>query len=158
MDSFEQWYRTVYPGVVTTLSVVLGSTEDAADATAEAFLRAYQRWDRVAGMDRPDGWVYRVALNVGRRHGRRLRADAARARAVALPIRTAEATEALEEFHGLLEGLSDRMKEVLALRHVADLTEPMIAEVLGVSRSTVSSTLRDAHRRIERSLDAEERP
>ena len=157
MDEFEQWYREVYPRVVTTLTVVLGSTEDAADASAEAFLRAYQRWDRVVGMDRPDGWVYRVALNVGRRHGRRRRADAARSRAVALPFRTAEATEALDEFQALVEGLSDRMKGVLALRYVADLTEPMIADVLRISRSTVSSTLRDAYARIERSLDAEER-
>jgi RNA polymerase sigma-70 factor (ECF subfamily) len=157
VDEFEEWYREVYPRVVTTLTIVLGSTEDAADATSEAFVRAYQRWDRVRRMARPDGWVYRVALHVGRRHGRRRQAEQRRERAVALPDRTVDATRALDEFQALVDGLGDRMKEVLALRHVADLTEPTIAEVLRISRSTVSSTLRDAYQRIERSLDAEER-
>ena len=158
MEGFEEWYRETYPGVVTTLSVVLASDDDAADATAEAFIKAFQRWDRVRDMERPDGWVYRVALNAARRHGRRRTSEAARSGEVPPPPnRTSAAAEAVVEFVELLAGLPVRMRQVVALRHVADLTEPMIAEVLDISRSTVSSTLRDAYRRIESVLAAEER-
>ena len=150
VDGFEDWYREVYPRVVTTLTAGLGSPEAAADATAEAFVKAFERWDRVRAMDRPDGWVYRVAFNAGRRHAaRRISEAVAMGEAPPPPVQTPHAGEALVEFCSLLEGLPDRMRQVVALRHITDLTEEMTAEVLGISRSTVSSTLRDAHGRLE---------
>lgn len=157
MDDFEGWYREVYPRVVSTLTAAFGSAEAAADATADAFVKAFQRWDRVSRMDRPDGWVYRVALNEGRRHfSRRVSEAAALRESPPSPRLTSSAADALAEFTGLVEGLPDRMRQVVALRHVADLTESSIAEVLGISRSTVSSTLRDAYLRLE-SVIVEER-
>jgi DNA-directed RNA polymerase specialized sigma24 family protein len=39
------------------------------------------------------------------------------------------------------------------LRHIADMTEADIGEVLGISRSTVSSTLADVHARLGQVLD-----
>lgn len=157
MDGFEGWYREVYPRVVTTLTAAFGSRDAAADAAAEAFLAAFRRWERVCEMERPDGWVFRVALNEGRRHARRRMSEAvAREEAPPPPIRTEQAEAALVEFMSMLDGLPERMCQVVALRHVGDLTEPMIAEVLGVSRSTVSSTLRDAYRRLEPLVRLEE--
>jgi DNA-directed RNA polymerase specialized sigma24 family protein len=47
-----------------------------------------------------------------------------------------------------VKGLTERQRTVVALRYVADLKERDIAEVLGISRSTVSTTLRDAHARL----------
>lgn len=151
MDSFEDWYRVVYPRVVTTLTAAFGSADVAADATADAFVKAFQRWDRVGRMDRPDGWVYRVAMNAGRRQfGRRASEGAAMRRAAAAaPQRTEPAAGALDEFVSMVDGLPERMRQVVALRHVADLTETTIADVLGISRSTVSSALRDAYQRLE---------
>jgi len=157
MLEFEDWYREVSPRVVTTLELALGSADDAAEATAEAFLKAYQRWDRVQTMERPDGWVYRVALNAGRRHGRKRISEATTVgEGSSPPSRTSAATEALIEFDEMVEGLPARMRQIVVLRHVADLTEPMIADVLRISRSTVSSTLRDAYRRMELAVDREE--
>ena len=57
---------------------------------------------------------------------------------------SAPATEVWE----LVRRLPRRQREVVVLRHVADLTEERVATVLGISRSTVSSTLVDAHRRL----------
>lgn len=69
---FDTWYREEYPRVLAALTVVIGNGDVAADATAEAFVRAYERWDRVSRMLSPGGWLYRVALNVARRRARRL--------------------------------------------------------------------------------------
>ena len=150
MDSFEDWYRQVHPRVVTTLAAALGSPEAAADATADAFVKAYRRWDRVSRMDRPDGWVYRVAFNEARRHHRRRVSEAAALGEVSpSPTHHPVGVSALLEFAALVEGLPERMRHVVALRHVADLTEAEIGTVLGITRGTVSSTLRDAYRRIE---------
>ena len=139
MRDFEGWYRAVYPRVVTTLSVTLGSADEATEVSQEAMARAYERWSSVGGMDNPDGWVFRVALNEARRRGRR-RAHERRLHAAADPARPPSA-DTLVELRELIDELPTRMCEVVVLRHVADLTEPMIAEVLGISHGTVSSTL-----------------
>jgi DNA-directed RNA polymerase specialized sigma24 family protein len=48
------------------------------------------------------------------------------------------------------------MREVVVFRHVGDLTEQQIADVLRISRGTVSSTLRDAYSRIAASASLTE--
>ena len=75
-SDFGGWYQASHPRVVAALTVAAGSAEVAEDATAEAFVRAYERWDRVRRMASPDGWLYRVALNLLRRRQRRWRSSA----------------------------------------------------------------------------------
>jgi predicted RNA polymerase sigma factor len=53
--------------VLAVLTVSLGGSDQAAEATDEAMARALASWDRVSGMDAPIGWSKRVALNVARR-------------------------------------------------------------------------------------------
>jgi len=48
--------------------------------------------------------------------------------------------------------LPDRARTAVALRYVADLTEREIAEVMGISRGTVASTLFDARARLAKEL------
>src|SRR5687767_12579604 len=68
---FETWYVSEHPRVLAALTWVAGDPDVAADATDEAFARAYADWRRVERMASPGGWVYRVALNVVRRRMRR---------------------------------------------------------------------------------------
>ena len=108
-------------------------------------------------MSNPDGWTYTVALNLLRRRGARRSRERqlVAVAAAASPAPSATEDRATARFTELVAPLPERMREVVVLRHVADLTEPMIAEVLGISRGTVSSTLRDAHRRLAAQLTAE---
>jgi RNA polymerase sigma factor (sigma-70 family) len=155
---FEGWYQDVAPRLVAALSFTT-PPEEARDCATEACAKAYERWDRVGGMDNPDGWAFTVARNLVRRRGRR-RFTEARLLTVSDRPRTIGVDDSLDELADIVRSLPDRMREVVVLRHVADLTEPMIAEVLGISRGTVSSTLRDAHRRLADALapDTEESP
>ena len=151
-DQFDDWYRVLRPRVVATLAAACGSFDDATDATDEAFATALERWDRVRVMDNPDGWTYRVALNLTRKRVGR------RSRERELLVRPGDDGAPHDDLgsaflEDLVSGLPPRMREVIVLRHVADLTEPAIASALGISRGTVSSTLRDAHERLARQLD-----
>ena len=74
-EAFESWYRQAHPRLIAALVSFCGSVEIAADATDEACMRAMVRWDRVSGMDSPDGWVYRVAVNHAKRRMRRARME-----------------------------------------------------------------------------------
>src|SRR5215207_2029132 len=60
---FEAFYRHHRGRIAKALSFALGDVDLAAEATDEAFVRAYERWPKVQRLDRPDAWVYRVATN-----------------------------------------------------------------------------------------------
>ena len=63
--AFEDFYRGGRDRVVRALALTLGDAHLAAEATDEAMARAFQRWDRVARLDNPGGWVYRISGNYG---------------------------------------------------------------------------------------------
>jgi hypothetical protein len=72
---FGVWYELEAPEVARTLGVALGDRTLAEEATAEAFARAFSRWEQVRVMSSPVGWVYQVALNEARRGFRRRRLE-----------------------------------------------------------------------------------
>lgn len=149
-DSFDAWYRREHPRLVAALYVVTGDLPVASESVDEAFARALERWDRVGQMDRPSGWVFKVALNVSRRTARRARLEHRflRRQAPALDVPAPAG-----EVWAVVSNLPRREREVVVLRHIGGFAEAEIAACLGISRSTVSTTLRSAHRRLFQLLD-----
>lgn len=70
--SFHDFYVAHRENVGRALAMTLRDPDLAADSVDEAMARAYQRWDSVATMDNPAGWVYRVGLNAARSRLRRV--------------------------------------------------------------------------------------
>jgi hypothetical protein len=66
VEGFETFFEDNYGAVLRSVAFALGDRDRAEDLTQEAFARAYQRWGRVAAMERPVTWVYVVALNAER--------------------------------------------------------------------------------------------
>lgn len=62
--SFGTWYRAEHPRLLGLLTVVAVDADLASEVTAEAFTRALERWDRIAVMDSPSAWTYRVGVNL----------------------------------------------------------------------------------------------
>jgi RNA polymerase sigma factor (sigma-70 family) len=140
---FEAWYRAVHPRLVAAILLSTGRMDDAADVADETMVRALERWNHVRTMASPDGWAFQVAFNLVRRRGRRraleqtvLRRSAA-GRSTTIDGPAGEAWDAVRH-------LTPRQRQVLVLRYVGDLPEAQIADSLGISRGTVSSTLADA--------------
>jgi DNA-directed RNA polymerase specialized sigma24 family protein len=138
---FEAFYRATHGGLVTSMLLVAGDADLAREATDEAFARAVGAWSRVSAMDSPAGWTYKVALNVVRRRARRAGLER---RLLSRPRPAPTMPAPAGEAWSIVAGLAPRQRAAVVLRFVADLTEPQIAQAMGVSRSTVSSTLRDA--------------
>ena len=153
---FESWYRALHPRLVTTLVAVLGDVDVAREAADEAFARAFERWTRVSGMESMDGWTYRVAYNVARRHWRR---RALEHRLLRTPVPEASVPGPAGELWLIVRELPVRQALAVSLRHVAQLTEQEVADVMGVKRGTVSATLRAAYERLRvRAADDVEEP
>jgi RNA polymerase sigma factor (sigma-70 family) len=143
---FDAWYREEHPRVLAALTVAVGSSDVAADATAEAFVRAYERWDRVRRMSSPGGWLYRVALNVARRRARRLRLERELLRRAA--TRPAPPVAVQSEVWEAVRTLAPRQRAAVALRYVLDLPEAEVAEVMGITRGAASAHLTTARQRL----------
>jgi RNA polymerase sigma-70 factor, ECF subfamily len=143
---FTTLYETERDGMARSLLVIGGDADAARDEVAEAFSRAYERWPRIAAMDSPGGWVYRVALNELRRRMRR-RAHESRLlrRERPHPIPPVDLDP---ELWDAVAALPIRQREAIVLRYVGDLTERDVASVLGISEGAASAALVAARRRL----------
>lgn len=152
-EGFSGWYAREQPRVFAATLVMCGDRDAARDVTAEAFARAFERWERVATMDRPGAWVHRVAVNIWKRQARRqglerllLRSSASRSDVVAAPDLDLELWAAVRD-------LPDRMRLAVGLRYIADLSEGEVAEAMGIASGTVAATLHAARRKLAGRLD-----
>lgn len=151
-DDFEQWYRREHPRLVTLLAASTGDASLASEAADEALARALERWPRVSRMESPTGWTYRVALNIVRKRARRL----VRERSAVGALPATDVPGPTGELWLLVADLPPRQRTAVLLRHVGDLTEQEVADVMGVARGTVSSTLRSAYQRLRIEIDHDE--
>jgi RNA polymerase sigma factor (sigma-70 family) len=161
VERFDQFYQRVYPRVSAALVVGWSDRDLAADAADEAFVRAYASWDRVSRMSSPDGWVFKVALNLARRQWRRdRRRRQAERNSVTLTTSPAPprgydgGPGSRVELAERVKDLPERQRMAVILRHVADLREDDIAEAMGIRRGTVASLLTTAHRSLRRAEQA----
>ena len=151
-ESFEAFFDEHYESVFRGLSVAFREPLLAEEATQEAFTRAYARWERVNGMERPAGWVYVVAVRVARRRRRDLLGDPS-----SRPV-SAERDLAVEvvdrvTMQAAIERLPNRQRVALVLRYYGGLPLGEIATAMGCALGTVKSTLHAAHRRLHVELD-----
>jgi DNA-directed RNA polymerase specialized sigma24 family protein len=151
-QDFEAWYRAEHPRLVTLLSAAIGDADRGREAADEALTRAFERWDRVSAMSSPAGWTYRVGLNAARRTLRRRQMER---RLLGRPV-VHHVPGPTGELWAIVADLPERQRTAVLLRHISQLTEAEIADVMGVARGTVSSTLRAAYQRLGIALRDEE--
>jgi RNA polymerase sigma factor (sigma-70 family) len=113
---------------------ILGGGAVAEDVAAEALARLWLRWNRLGQADHRDAWLVRVATNLALDHVRR------RTPTVADRDPAPDAADAVVVRHSValaLARLPRRQREVLALRHLHDLSVVETAEALGISVNSV---------------------
>jgi RNA polymerase sigma-70 factor, ECF subfamily len=144
--SFETWYLGYHPILVAALTVVAGDRDAGRDAADEALVRALERWERVQAMDSPEGWTYRVGVNLLRRRGRR-RALERRHLARTGPAPAQSPNDATDVWL-VVCALPRRQREAIALRYLLGLSEAEVADTMGVAVGTASATLASARVRL----------
>ena len=156
-EAFETFFGEHYESVFRGLSVAFRDPLLAEEAAQEAFTRAYTRWERVRGMERPAGWVYVVAVRVARRRRRDL--------LVEMPVHTPSgdrdlAVEVVDRvtMQAAIEQLPTRQRIALVLRYYGGLPLGEIATAMGCAQGTVKSTLHAAQLRLRIELDEDDIP
>ena len=69
--SFEDVFTREFPRVARTIHHIVGDRARAEEVTQDAFLELLRHWRTVAGYDRPDLWVRRVAIRKAQRERHR---------------------------------------------------------------------------------------
>ena len=106
-----------------------------AEVTAETVSWAWEHWDRVAAMDNPTGYLYRVGQSAARRHVRWAR------RRVDLPIepRWDDAPSMQGDVFVALARLKPDHRVAVLLVHGYSFTYREVADLLGVSEAAVTN-------------------
>jgi RNA polymerase sigma-70 factor (ECF subfamily) len=69
--SFEAFFERLHGDLFAALWLITRNRHEAEELAQDAFLRLWERWDRVAAMDDPEGYLYRTAMNAFRSRSRR---------------------------------------------------------------------------------------
>jgi len=135
-----------------------GSVEDAADVVQDVFVRVAEQRGKLASVRQPRPWLltvtHRLAIDVTRRRLRRKAAPIEEA--LLLTGGPAEPERALdgERASAHLADLPAKQREVVYLRHFADLTFAAIGRVVGVPTFTAASRYRLGMARLRRLMEA----
>ena len=141
MDEFEDYMVAHWPRLVRALVLLGCEPHEAEDVVQTALISCCRSWSRIRRVGDPDAYVYRTVLNAWAKSRRRRWWGE-------VPTEHLPDTSSSEANNGVLDRrlvhqalapLSGDHREVLVLKFVGDLSEPQIAEVLGVSVGTVKS-------------------
>lgn len=145
-DGFEAFVERVKPGLLQALIATYGPV-DGREATVDALSWAWEHWDRLADVDHPVGYLYRVGQSATRRFLPR-----------PVPTRLAEILETRfpDVEPGLMPALarlSEQQRTVVVLVHGYGWRQAEVARLLGINASTVRDYLNRAIDRLRDELE-----
>ncbi len=153
-NGFESFFARYAREVAAIVALTTRDIALAEDATQEAMTRAFQRWDRVGGLERPDLWVIGVATRLAIDGWRRRRREVAMTPANE-PRRSADLLQPLLVRWGLAT-LPPQERLLIILRHRDGLSNAEIAQLLGKSPNTIAIYLKRARKRLRMLLSGAE--
>src|SRR5512132_3342393 len=137
VPTFDEFVEEEHDRLFKALYFVTGRREDAEDLAQDAFLKLWERWDRIGRITDPTGYLFRVALNGFRMRLRRA-AVALRKLAPVTPEADAFAeAEMRADVRSLLLGLTQRQRAALLLVDLLGYPAEQAARILRVRPSTV---------------------
>lgn len=145
--AFDRFVREVEPRLRRALVAAYGP-QVGRDATVDALGWAWAHWDRMATMGNPAGYLYRVGQTKAREGRRPVRA---------LPVEriaTDGAPPWVEpELEPALLALSEHQRVAVVLCHGFQWTHREVAELLGLSPSTVQNHVERGLAHLRRALE-----
>lgn len=140
-EQFDGFVRTASPALLRAAWLLAGDWAAAEDLVQTAFERTWPRWARLGDDQQRRAYLHRVLTNAYLRGRRRKWTGEVAVGDLPQPAGCDE-SDTLALRAGLLTAvrrLPPRQRAVIALRYLADLTEPQTATAMGCSVGTVKS-------------------
>ncbi len=153
--AFREYVLTRGTSLLRVAIMLTGNRADAEDLVQAALAKTYLAWDKINDHAALDAYVRRAMVNTHiswwrRRKFEEFPTDELPDQVIADHARESDTAEVVRR---ALDRLPDRMRAAVMLRYFEDMTEPEIAQALGVSLGTVKSTVSRAVARLR--IDAE---
>jgi len=154
--SFETFYDAESQTLFRRLWLVTGNRSEAEELMQDAFLKVWERWERVDAMDDPVGYLYRTAMNLFRKRYRRA------VLAIRRSIRFAPSRDDFadaddrETVRQVLSTLPPRQRAALVLTELLGFSPNDAGRALGVQASTVRSLSHQGRASFRRAMEVDD--
>lgn len=138
---FTDLYEKHFSELAAQICAYLGDATEAQDLVQEAFLRAWQRWDKVGGYEEPVAWVRRVAWNLATSRHRRNQVARKFLQKSSAPELAPAASPDHVALVAALKQVPAKRRQALVMHYMADMTVNAIAAATGAKEGTVKSWL-----------------
>lgn len=155
---FEAFVAHRLPALYRYARTLTGSRHDAEDLVQEALTRTGVAWRRVRRKDDPEGYVRMTMIRIVANRWRRPYREYPMFDVPDRPQVDIDLERVTEEsaFHTALTGLPLRMRAVLVLRYLDQLSDQEIAGLIGCSVGTVRSQASRALSKLRARVDTRE--
>ena len=140
-DGFDEFYRATSARMLRYGYALTSDLAEAQDLVQEAYVRAWQRWRRLAGYDHTEGWVRLVLTRLATDSWRRQRNRRLALRRAGPPNDVAPPSEDTVLLVAAMRRLPTAQRRAVALHYLCDMSVAEIAVETGSSLGTVKSWL-----------------
>lgn len=157
--AFEELFARYRERVYAIAFRVLGNAGDALDVVQESFALVFRKLSTFRGGSLFSTWLFRIVVNSSIDQRRKLasrdpsRVESSEDVDVADhqpgPVDRAESKELSSQVQSAIDALSPKLRAILALRYLEDMSYEDLAATLGLSLGTVKSRLARAHLALE---------
>jgi RNA polymerase sigma-70 factor, ECF subfamily len=135
--SFETFFEQTHQRLFGGLCLVTGNRHEAEEIMQDAYLKLWERWERVGGMDDPTGFLFRTAMNGFRSRYRRTSLAIRRRMALAPSVDDLATVEDRDEVVRILRPLSPAERASIVLTTMFGYSSEEAGRLLGVKAATV---------------------
>ena len=154
--AFEEFFDAERTRLFGALAVMSGNRAEAEEIMQDAFLTVWERWDRVSAMESPEGFLYRVAMNLYRSRLRRAGVVMRKAVSLLPPDDALDEVETRDEVVRLLRTLTPREREAIVLTSYLGLSTEEAGRLLGIRANTVRVLTSRARNSLRRQAEEEQ--
>jgi RNA polymerase sigma-70 factor (ECF subfamily) len=134
--SFEDFFELEHSGLLGSLVLLTRNRADAEELMQEAFLRVWERWDMVQGLEDPTGYLYRTAMNAAFSRRRRAALATRKAARSIFSMDPFENVEVRDEIDRALDRLTPRQRSALVLTDLLGFPPSEVAATMRIKPST----------------------
>lgn len=135
--SFEEIFLDVHNRLFRALYFITGSSADAEELVQEAFLKLWERWDRLDTIDDPVAYLFRCALNGFRMRARRARTAARHILPFEGMTDPFDDVDVREDVRRMLRALAPRQRTAIVLTEIFGYSSEQAARIMRIRPTTV---------------------
>ncbi len=165
-NAFNELVKATYADTYALALRLVGNADDARDVVQDTYLRAFRAISRFRGDAAIGTWLFRITSNCAHNVLRRRRSTETLTEATIAvdhdpdhnPETAAEGNEFRARFLAALSLLPAKLREVVELREVADLSLDAIAKKLGITETAAKVRLHRARAKLREHLFRSDEP